>query len=78
MSEERKIGDLPASDKELNEEGRSGSARPAAPPEARDQPTSEGTQPSPGGSDAQRSSPPPPDPGEARRDAYPNPGDPEN
>lgn len=46
MSEDRKIGDLPASDSELSESGGGAGARPAAPPE-RGQPTPEATQPSP-------------------------------
>lgn len=79
MSEDRKddandkgarIGDLPASDQELNrEEGGGGGARPSAPwgggqpsPEAT-QPSPEATQPSPDGG-AQRTAPPPPDPEE--------------
>lgn len=82
MSEDRKIGDLPASDAELNAEasggsGERGGGQPS--PEAT-QPSPDATQPSPeawiplpntgqpspGGSDAQRTSPPPPDPENVR------------
>jgi len=67
MSEDRKIGDLPASDSELsNEERGSGGQGGGQPTPEATQPSPEATQPSPGGSDAQRSSPPPPDPGDVR------------
>lgn len=62
-----RIGDLPASDSELSSEesgsGASGGGQPT--PEAWI-PLPNAGQPSPGGSDAQRSSPPPPDPGNVR------------
>jgi hypothetical protein len=83
MSEDRKddaqqtgarIGELPASDQELNAEdrgsGRSGARSSPPPPDIGSQPSPEAMQPSPeamqpspdGG--AQRTSPPPPDPEE--------------
>lgn len=42
-----RIGDLPASDKELNDTGQGSGARPSPPPQPWGQPSPEATQPSP-------------------------------
>lgn len=66
-----RIGDLPASDQQLKAEGQGGggargggqpSPEATQPSPEATQPSPEATQPSPDGGDAQRSSPPPPDP----------------
>lgn len=54
-----RIGDLPASDKELNDTDRGSGARPSPPPEPWNQPSPEATQPSPGNVDIRAPSAPP-------------------